>query len=182
MKKVIISFLVVVLAASGLTAWAATKAVAKKSQPAAKEPFVYASNKKLFTVTKKEFQVISKFTPSLLMANACDAQKTNQYFKKLLAKYTKADKGIEYDFKYIGAAQGDVYIVTVIPNKLGYAAGSKFKNDFAVCAAGEERYPFLISKDYLLFDSSCGSGFDDGSGKPHGCDLVKAAVKPAIKF
>mgnify|MGYP006916424689 CR=1 FL=1 len=29
--------------------------------------------------------------------------------------------------------------------------------------------------------SSCGTGFDDGSGRPLGCDLIQEFVQPTIR-
>lgn len=153
--------------------------------PTPSEPFTYTKNDQLFSVSKKEFNVLDQFNFSTLkdQSQECGTNKTEQYFKNLLSKYTSGDKGIEYDFQYKGQTQDSgILVVTVIPNKLGYVNVDDFKKDFDICAAGADKYPSLVSEKYLLFISSCGTGFDDGSGKPHGCDKVGEAVESTIKL
>jgi len=149
------------------------------------EPFTYTKDDQLFNVSKKEFNILEKFTSLALkdQSQECGTNKTEQYFKNLLSKYTSGDKGTEYDFQYRGQTQDSgIWVVTVIPNKLGYTNVDDFKKDFDICAAGADKYPTLVSEKYLLFMSSCGTGFDYGSGRPFGCDVVREAVKPTIKL
>lgn len=160
----------------------------KKSEPTAQqseEPFTYAKNDQLFSVSKKEFNIADQFTATALkdQSQECGTNKTEQYFKDLLSKYTSSDKGIKYAFQYQGPTQDSgIWVVTVIPNKLGYANIDDFNKDFDICAAGADRYPSLVSDKYLLFVLGCSSGFDDGSDLPHGCDKVQEAVAPTIKL
>jgi hypothetical protein len=74
-----------------------------------------------------------------------------------------------------------VWTVTVLPN-IGYTELEKFMEDFDLCQAGGERYPTQVSLKFLLFESSCGTGSDDGSGRAHGCDRVQEAVLPELKL
>ncbi len=149
------------------------------------EQFTYTKNDQLFSVSEREFNVLGQFTSSALkdQSQECGTNKTQQYFKNLLSKYKNSDKGIEYDFQYQGPTQDSgIWVVTVIPNKLSYTNVSDFKKDFDVCAAGADKYPYLVSDKYLLFTSSCGTGSDDGSGKSHGCDKLQEAVESTIKL
>lgn len=148
------------------------------------EKITYTKNDALFTVTKREFRIAEQFTASALTDKSleCGTNKTEQYFQDLLAQYANAT-GTEYDFQYKGVSQDPaVWTVRVIPNVPGYAALDGFGSDFDICAAGGDAYPMLLSKQNLLFISSCGTGFDDSSGKPHGCDLVKEFVEPTLQL
>jgi hypothetical protein len=59
---------------------------------------------------------------------------------------------------------------------------SKFAGDFSICSAGGDLYPMQATTSNLLFTMSCGTGFDDDSGKPHGCDAVRTFVEPTLKL
>ncbi len=149
------------------------------------EPIIYYKNDQLFIVSKQEFAVLDQFTSSQLKAQSqeCGESGTEQDFSSLLSQYTRSDQAIQYSFQYQGQSQDSgLWIVTVIPNKLGYTGNVDFKKDFGICAAGSEKYPSMVSKKYLLFVSSCGSGFDDGSGRPFGCEKVKQAVEPTMRL
>jgi hypothetical protein len=72
-----------------------------------------------------------------------------------------------YSFKYTGESQAsNTFVTFLLPNKLGYTSLDQFKNDFNNCAAGGNAYPKMLNKDWLLFENSCGSELDDGSGLP----------------
>ena len=163
-----------------------TQAIAPTKTPvSSNEPVTYTKNDQLFTVSKKEFVVSNKFTVAELRSQSqeCGTNKIEQYFVSLLSKYTNSDKGIEYSFQYLGQTQDSgLWTVIAIPNKPGYSNVGAFKQDFNICAAGADKYPTLVSQNYLLFTSACGTGYDDSSGKPHGCDLVKQFVEPTIKL
>lgn len=147
--------------------------------------FTYGKNDQIFSISKSEFKILNNFS-ALKLANKskdCGINKSEQYFKQLLSHYSINDNGTEYHLTYKGQTQDTgVWIVTVIPNKLGYTNLNDFKNDFDLCEAGSNKYPALMSEKYLLFVSSCGTGFDDGSGFPHGCDVIREIVEPTIKL
>lgn len=147
------------------------------------ESFTYSEDDQLFVVSEKEFRVLDKISVENLISESeeCGTKKNDQYFNSVLSKYSIDDKGVEYSFKYKGKTQDSgIWKVTVVPNKIGYDNLDNFKNDFDLCKAGAEMYPTLISEKWLLFESSCGTGFDDDSGNPHGCDVVQQAVGPTI--
>jgi len=157
----------------------------KKSEPTPSEPLTYSKNDQLFTVSKKVIKILDKFTASGLMnqSQECGTNRTEQYFNSLLAKFTNTDRGIEYNFQYRGQTQDSgVWTVTIIPNRPGYNNATNFKADFDICAAGGDLYPESVSQNYLLFVSACGTGYDDGSGRPHGCDVVREFVEPTLKL
>ena len=139
----------------------------------------------IFSVSKSEFKVLDKFNALELKNKSkdCGTDKSEQYFKELLSYYSENDNGIEYQFKYQGQTQSSgVWIITAISNKVGYTNLEDFKNDFNLCEAGSNRYPYLISEKYILFASSCGTGYDDNSKLSHGCDIVRKMVEPMIKI
>lgn len=149
------------------------------------DSFAYSGNDQLFVVSEKEFKVLERINSSDLFneAQECGADKDKKYFDGILSKYSADDKGIEYSFRYKGKTQDSgVWKVTVIPNKIFYANLDGFKSDFGLCRAGADMYPTLVSDEWLLLESSCGTGFDDGSGNPHGCEIVREAVAPTIEL
>jgi hypothetical protein len=93
-------------------------------------------------------------------------------------------KGVyEYLFEYRGQAQDDgTLLVNVYPNVPGYADMGEFEGDFEVCHAGDDSYPHMMNDDWLVFIEGCGSGFDDGSGLPHGCDEIKKLVEGELEL
>lgn len=85
-----------------------------------------------------------------------------------------------YNLKYPGPKlEGDTYVVTLLPNKMGYTTLVQFEEDFDYCAAGGNMYPKILNKDWLLFVSSCGSG---GPVASEGCVKVEEAVEPTLKL
>lgn len=141
------------------------------------------TNKNNFPISREEFDVLQHFTVADLenKSQECGTNKSQAYFSNLLSKFASGDKGYTYEISYTGQTQGTgIWEITIIPNKLGYKNINGFKNDFDLCYAGGSEYPKLISENYLLFVSSCGTGFDDGSGLPHGCDAVRESIEPTI--
>jgi hypothetical protein len=156
-----------------------------KLTPVSTGTFSYAKNDRLFSVTKKEFNVLDEFNISKLVKNSlkCGTDNSEAYFIKILSGYSPDEKGTEYDFTYKGETQDSgVWTVTVIPNKIGYGNLLDFENDFRLCEAGGDRYPALVSKKNLLFVSACSAGSDDSTGRPHGCDIIMKTISPTIKL
>lgn len=116
------------------------------------------------------------------MAKECGNEQTAGYFNNLISKFSNAAKTV-YNFKYAGTSQKpDTFVVTLLPNNVGYSSLEQFKKDFNQCYAGGDAYPTMLNKDWLLFVNSCGTGFDDGSGKPIGCQKVRDVVEPTLKL
>lgn len=144
-------------------------------------PFTYDLNGVPASVAK----VTGKFnyTATQLANNAeeCGAPQSAEYFNNLVAKFNGASTTM-YNFKYTGASQqADTFTVTAVPNKAGYTTIAGFEKDFGICNAGGNAYPHAVNADWLIFTSSCG-GFDDGSGKPVGCDEIKSAIEASLKL
>ena len=140
-------------------------------------------NKNNFPIDQKEFSILQHFNAKDLenKSQECGTNKNQAYFTNLLSKFFSSDKGHIYEISFTGQAQDSgIWKVTVIPNKLGYKNLDGFKDDFDLCYAGGEKYPKLMSENYLLFVSSCGTGFDDDSGLPHGCDEIRESIEPTI--
>lgn len=121
-------------------------------------------------------------------ASECNSKHDAGYFDTLISKFSGTIKTF-YNFKYLDASQGSgTFVVTLLPNKAGYTSLDQFKKDFDICAAGGDMYPKMLdypkmlNSNWLLFATSCGSGFDDGSGRPNGCDEVKKVVEPTLKL
>jgi len=103
-------------------------------------------------------------------ADECGSQHADGYFDELVSEFSGAEV-VHYNFTYIGDSQeSDTFRVTLIPNKSD------------ICSAGGDSYPTMLNIDWLVFESSCGSGFDDGSGKPVGCQVVKDVVASSLKL
>jgi hypothetical protein len=151
----------------------------------ASEPFTYTKNDQLFSVSTTEYSISDKFLASTLknQSTECGTNKTEQYYQNLLVKLDANDKAIEYRFiSKVESQDPKQWIITVIPNKLGYTDVGSFKTDFNICNAGADLYPMQESSNYLLFESSCGTGLNDGSGNPIGCEEVRDAIEPTIKL
>ncbi|MFA6436326.1 MAG: hypothetical protein WCW30_04295 [Candidatus Gracilibacteria bacterium] len=115
------------------------------------------------------------------MALECGSEHTEGYFKNLVETY-KDTSLIHYAFEYNGKSQNPTaWGISLLPNLMGYSSLDEFQNDFNVCAVGG-LYPTRMNGDWLLFESSCGSGYSDDSGLPIGCDEVKKVVEPTIEF
>ena len=194
---VIIITIIIVIIGGGIYLWQTNKSGENSNQPSVinteveeeqeqgeeQEILSYEIVDSLIEVAKEEAPF--DFTASQLQAAAQECGVNNNgldYFNQLVSKFAGTSK-IVYSFKYKGDSQDDgVFKVTIVPNKAGYTSIDQFKQDFDICSAGGEAYPKLVNKDWLLFVSSCGSGFDDGSGLIHGCDEVETIVEPSLKL
>ena len=194
---VIIITIIIVIIGGGIYLWQTNKSGENSNQPSVinteveeeqeqgeeQEILSYEIVDSLMEVSKEEAPF--DFTASQLQAAAQECGVNNNglgYFNQLVSKFAGTSK-IVYSFKYKGDSQDDgVFKVTIVPNKAGYTSIDQFKQDFDICSAGGEAYPKLVNKDWLLFVSSCGSGFDDGSGRTHGCDEVETIVEPSLKL
>lgn len=144
------------------------------------EPLSYSTAGVSATVSKKTAPF--NYTAEQLkgMADECGSQHDTGYFDKLVSEFSGATETI-YSFKYTGASQAsDTFTVTLLPNEAGYTSLDQFKKDFDICAAGGNAYPTKVNSHWLLFINSCGSGFDDGSGRPIGCDKVREVIEPTL--
>lgn len=116
------------------------------------------------------------------MSKECGNNQTESYFSNLVSQFNGTTKTL-YTFTYQGETQDSAsFIVTLLPNKAGYSSLDQFGKDFAQCFAAGNAHPTMMNDDWLLFTSTCGSGFDDGSGRPHGCDEVRDVIYPTLKL
>ncbi len=149
------------------------------------DPLAFGANDQLFTLEKRVFRIRDEFSAAELteQSKECGAPKSDSHFTNLLATFDSADEGMEYRFTYRGESQDPAsWIVTLVPNTPRYENLLNFKNDFDVCEAGGERYPATVSDRYLLFVSSCGSGFDEGSALSNGCEEVRTFLEPTLRL
>jgi hypothetical protein len=117
----------------------------------------------------------------VIMSQECGKDGDEQHFGSILSMFD-GKYATEYTFTYAEESQGSgKYAVLVLPNAPGYAAMAEFKSDFEVCALGG-LYPKQFNGEYLLFTAGCGGGFDDGSGLPHGCDIIKTQLDETLQL
>jgi hypothetical protein len=162
----------------GMYWWQQSKA--DKEEP--KEPLTYSTSGVSSSVSKETESFGYTADQLVSMAQECGNNQTESYFSNLISKFSGATKTV-YNFKYTGASQkSDTFVVTLLPNKAGYTSLDQFKKDFDICAAGGGAYPTKLNSDWLLFVNSCGTGFDDGSGKPIGCQEARDVVEPTLKL
>ena len=117
-----------------------------------------------------------------LEANAreCGTKNSSQYYDNLEDTFNDAYQ-MTYSFKYNDVSQEeDTYLITTIENVAGYSTMKEFKKDFDLCYAGGSLYPFDLDEEHLLFVSSCESGYDDGSGNPNGCQVMKEFIESSL--
>lgn len=116
------------------------------------------------------------------MAEECGSEHVDGYFENLIKTY-EGISPMQYSFIYQGESQDSgIYNVTLLPNLMNYKTMEEFGADFRICAAGGGGYPYMLNDEWLVFTGSCGSGYDDGSGLPHGCQEVLDVVKPSLSF
>ncbi len=135
-----------------------------------------------YEMTETEKPVVEVFDPRNLYANAqeCGHGGSEEYFKDLMSGYGEVPATI-YDFRYDGRGQEPMnYTVTVVPNLLGFTSLVQLKENFDFCGAGGSMYPVAITEKLFMFKSSCGSGFDDGSGLPVGCQEIEQMLDPQL--
>ena len=134
------------------------------------------------TVIKEELPF--DFTAATLKSNSedCGTKHVVGYFDKLITKF-KDTKKVVYNFTYQETSQDNlVYKITIVPNKPNYTSLDQFTKDFDQCFIAGDAYPLALNKDWLLFVSSCGAGFEDGSGRPDGCGILSSTVTPTLKL
>jgi len=131
---------------------------------------------------EKLFLPIS-FSADSLLSNAeeCGNKLGRKHFAELATKFQGLKQTV-YNFNYSENTAKNTYTVTLIPNAVNYKNLEEFKKDFDLCSAGEKMYPTNLSDKWLMFTSSCGSGFDDGSGMPNGCELAKEGVEKTLSI
>jgi len=125
-------------------------------------PFSFAGMEK-YDIVPREFNIIKEFSADKLFQQAkdCGVDKSLNYFKTLLRKFSPSDTGNVYVIKPIDQKSNTNFKglkIKVIPNKLQYDSLDDFKKDFNLCEAGGDSYPAGLSKQYLLFKSSCSTG------------------------
>ena len=147
-------------------------------------PLAYSTGDLDVSVRKEVVPVSSLFDAQTLRDNAigCGAKHPGGYFGALMAKFEGADAQA-YVFHYEQPSQDPAdYRVTVIPNAPAYEDLAAFRKDFDVCDAGGDRYPRMASAEWLVFVNACGSGFNDGSGRPLGCEEIRQVVEPSLQL
>ena len=142
--------------------------------------FTYSDDGNDFIITSEEFKVLEYFTVEELQAMSaeCSTDKSLEYFQEILSHFSADDQGCEYRFYNNKPSWGsEFWTISVIPNRIGYTDVESFKKDFDLCEAGGEKYPWLISENYLLFVSACGTGVRES-----GCYYVWDIIEPTIKL
>ena len=157
-----------------------TDTAADKEEP--KEPLSYSTNGVPVSVSKETTSFPYSAYQLVSMAEECGSQHSAGYFDQLVTKFSGATT-MKYIFRYTGVSQDSgTFMVTLLPNQAGYASLNQFKKDFDTCAAGGDAYPTMLNDNWLLFVSACGTGFDDGSGRPHGCQEISDVVEPTLEL
>lgn len=68
------------------------------------------------------------------------------------------------------------FSITAIPNHTGIKTMDEFMRYFNVCEAGASAYPYEVHEDWLVFRTSCGSGYADDTELPVGCAEAESAL------
>jgi hypothetical protein len=142
--------------------------------------YKYDKNDTDLVIKKADFRYSSSDLEAL--AQECGVDKGAEYYKDLQDKF-KNTQEIVHEFKYKELSQNPKeYVITLLPNLPMYENIGEFQEDFNQCFAGGDAYPRMLSEDWLVFESSCGSGFDDGSDMPIGCTKVKEFVATSLSL
>ena len=131
--------------------------------------------------TKSASRLLDSFSSEKLAENAlgCSMDQNKEYFDNLLNKFDKSDMLYTYSFKYKNIPNGE-WVISTMPNKLGYKNLEDFNKDFGICEAGGTMYPMLVSEKYLLFTNSCGSGVDSPESRI--CSELETILKESVKL
>lgn len=141
----------------------------------------YAATDIPFKVTKETVPLNLSIETLKAYEEDCGVKHDDGYLEKVVNAFHGVNKTV-YRFKYYGESQGGDYLVTVAPNAMNYASLDDFNKDFGICSAGADEYPSQVSSKGLMFVGSCGTGYDDGSGRPHGCELIQGAIGSSLKL
>lgn len=147
-------------------------------------PLAYDLDLSKVRLTQLDFFATERFDAAYFqgLAQECERPLAQEEADSLEAEL-EGETGQEYIFTYTGESQApESYSVTVIPNVHGYATLDAFKGDFDLCSAGGEAYPVALNDDWLMFTSSCGTGFSDGSGLSIGCEEAKASLGESVRL
>jgi len=135
-------------------------------------------------VTERSLHLVRNlYTAEQLVAQSeeCGTNLELEHFTELLGQF-KYQRVQRYNFLYRGGSQEPTnYTLTVLDNGPGYEDLAAFKQDFDVCAAGSIMQPLDLNENWLVFESSCGTGFDDGSGLPIGCEKIREQVTAGLE-
>lgn len=145
------------------------------------KPLNYSTIADLILVSKKITSFERTAQELFSLAQECDKKQPIEYFEDLVAKFAKSEK-IIYRFESANANPTPHFIVTLLPNKANYSSLAEFRNDFELCHAAGETYPKMLNQNWLLFVSSCGSGYDDKLGLSRACDEIKNIIEPSLKL
>ncbi len=146
------------------------------------DEFNYSDAGENYNYKKECFFVLDLFSPKSLKGEAyeCEKEKDLEYFEKLMSNYTKTDKGVKYSFEYGKPSQGrSSWDLIVIQNKIDKSKKDPM-NDFGLCFAGGDRYPFKMNDNHLMFHSVCGGAYDDELDIPVGCAEVWETMEDTI--
>ncbi len=146
------------------------------------DPLIYSVEDIDASVNKKAVPFDYTAEQLVAMARECGHDIDQDYINDLVVKFAGTDK-LVYEFEYQGESQNpDTYTVTLLPHKPDYASFDQFEKDFDTCSAGGDAYPYMLNDDWLVFVSSCGTGYEDDSGKPVGCQEIREAVESSLKL
>ena len=110
------------------------------------------------------------------MALGCETELSDERISDLMDAFQGTSKTI---YTFSNGDTSDSYKATLLPNELNYSNLEAFKADFDVCEAAGEEYPTKVSENWLLFESSCGSGFAD-EGEVPSCQTIRDSVSPTL--
>jgi len=134
-----------------------------------------------YKITTEDFSVTDHFKAEKLeeYSMECEINNSLAYYENLLLKF-KDTTGHLYKVQYGKPSQDSgEWLIRVIPNKVGYKNMDEFQKDFIRCHAGPE-LPVLMNDQYLLLTQSGSGGVDDGSGLPHGLQILQDELRGHI--
>ncbi len=148
------------------------------------QPLQYDLGNVLATAERSLLLLRNTFTAEMLisMSEECGSTLSANHFDSLLKTF-KYQRGHRYDFLYRNDSQEpSTYTLSIFANEPGYENLEEFKNDFDVCAAGSILYPLDLNKNWLMFESGCETGFDDGTNRPIGCTEIRDQLRKTLKL
>jgi len=150
--------------------------------------FSYTKQDDIIVVKNQNRIIKDIFTPEERVSarQGCYADKSLQYFKNLLLKFSK-DEITQYRFLYSNKrpTQYDIDLnwtseewrkVYVLPNRAGYKTADEFIQDFWTCGVSQ-LIPALVWENYILFIDGCWWAWE-----PFGCSDINNRIQKTIKL
>jgi len=171
MKKIIFTIVIILIVAAGVYLFTKPQTIIQELP----QPITYTEHADVSVA--QELGAFDYSQDDLeALAKECGREIDKEKIQQVISTYGSSNK-IIYNFTYAKPSQAPKsYKLTILPNLMNFTDIEQVKEIFDVCSAGGDAYPTELNNEWLIFEGSCGTGFDDGSGLPNGCLKAKELI------